>query len=329
MRKMRKEIIFEKLTRCINKTQIPPHVEFYIGLACNLRCPYCYLSYKGKLENELPISSLLERLAKLGMKSIEILGGEPFLYPDKLSFLFDFVKANGITLTSMSTNGTIFDDNIVYKLMKSNIRHFQISIDAATEKTYRIVRADKGGLFDKVIENAKKFVRMNIPVTASFVLMKPNIGEIAQFIKLINEIGIKRVSFGAINPIGEGKKVREWILTQEDYENVKREIDTIKTKYKHIHIILKNETNHIGNLCSAGINKIAVLPNGDIYPCGLFVGEPRFKLGNIMDEISGSKLKLLFRRETVNAKIYWKRCVACKLVAGDSYETKNTILYTK
>jgi radical SAM protein with 4Fe4S-binding SPASM domain len=320
---MSKEILFYKLIGYVNRTQIPPHVEFYVGLVCNLRCPYCYLPYKGKLEDELPIMTLLKRLADLGMKSIEILGGEPFIYADKLSYLFDFVKVNRIALTSISTNGTIFDSNITYKLMKSNVKHLQISLDAATEKTYKIVRGGREGLFNRVLENAKKFVQMNMPVTASFVLMKPNISEITQFVELTNEIGIKRISFGAMNPIGEGKNVREWVLTQEDYKNAKKEIDKIKGKYKNIYITLKNETDIRGDLCSAGISKIAVLPNGDLYPCGLFVGEPEFKLGNIMNEISGSKLKLLFQQETVNSKTYWKKCVACKLLAGDIYETKN------
>ena len=36
--------------------------------------------------------------------------------------------------------------------------------------------------------------------------------------------------------------------------------------------------------CGAGCEYVAVTPEGDIYPCHQFVGNEKFKMGNILDE---------------------------------------------
>ena len=67
--------------------------------------------------------------------------------------------------------------------------------------------------------------------------------------------------------------------------------------------------------CGAGINKISICANGDIYPCDSFVGKKDFCMGNIATGIDRMKFG-----EDIN--VYSSSCVECWarfLCGGDCY----------
>jgi radical SAM protein with 4Fe4S-binding SPASM domain len=324
---MNKEKDYEKqliyfLSDVITKNPLVPKVELYIGLKCNLNCPYCYLSDELKKSKETSFKTfkkLLQKLKSSGVRSIDILGGEPFLYKNRLLYLLDFAKKNNIEINAISTNGLIFDEEIVKKIKETKVNYFQISLDAASKAKYSIVRSKEPKVFDKVVENIKKFVDSGLPVSLSFVVMKPNVSEVPNFLKLAKKLKVKRVSFGTLAPIGNGANVSDWLLSQKEYEKLEKKIGYLKRKYKRIKIIFKAEPKIKRNFCEAGISKVAILPNGNIYPCGLFVSLQKFKLGNLFTKQINKKVMMnILQNETPNAKFYIDRCVACKLaVKGD------------
>jgi radical SAM protein with 4Fe4S-binding SPASM domain len=309
--------IFRALSNVLAETRIPPHVELYVGLICNIRCPYCYLPYKRRLANEIAIEELIQKLNSMGMRNVEILGGEPFIYRSKLLYIMDYVSKHDIKISAISSNGLVYDTHIIDKIKEVGIGYLQISLDAATSKTYKIVRAPNDGLFEKALGNIKRLVSTGIPISLSFVIMKPNMDEISSFVHMAKSLDVHRVSFGTVAPVGEGANVQKWFLTQKEYETVKSEINDLRKQFDGDIKIIFNESNEVhDSLCSAGVSKVAVLPNGDIYPCGLFVGIPSFKIGNIYGEVDREKLITMFEQEDVNSDKYWKRCAACKISVG-------------
>ena len=298
-------------------TYVPPKVILYLGLICNLKCPYCYLPYKVKMCDELQTQIILNKLKDLGAKKLEILGGEPFIYRSKLIDIVKFAKENGIDIDSISTNGLIFDESVIAAIKTTGIGTFQISLDCATSKTYQIVRAGSESNFHKVKENISKFVKCGLPVRLSFVLLKPNVAEIKQFMELADSFKIKKVNFGTFSPVGEGKGVWKWMLSQSELNKVSAEIEALKLEYRHIDVVFNSMNEYKGDLCEAGTSEIAIFPNGDLYPCGLFTGLPNQKIGNIMSKVDSAKLKSIFKMETTNATNYYDRCIACKISVGD------------
>lgn len=301
----------------LDGTYVPPKVILYLGLICNLKCPYCYLPYKVKLEDEIQIQVILKKLMDMGAKKLEILGGEPFVYRSKLLDILRFAKENHIDIDSISTNGLIYDGTVIEAIKTTGIGTFQISLDCATSKTYQIVRAGNELNFHKVCENINKFVECGLPVRLSFVILKTNISEIRQFMELTNSFKVKKVNFGIFSPIGEGKGVWKWMLSQEEFDAVSSDIKALKVEYPHIEVVFNGVNEHKGDLCEAGTSEIAVFPNGNLYPCGLFTGLPNQKIGNIMSDVDSVKLKSIFKMETTNALKYHDRCVACKMSVGD------------
>lgn len=184
------------------------------------------------------------------------------------------------------------------------------------------MRTNADGHFEKALGNIKRFVGAGIPVSLSFVIMKPNINEITQFVKLARELGVKRVSFGTVVPLGAGKNVNRWFLAQEEYKKTEAEVNLLRKQFSDMEIVFNGANEAKGELCSAGVSKVAVLPNGDVYSCGLFMDIPRFKLGNISGRLDKEKLKDMFIQESVNSKNYWEKCVACKISINDNYGSK-------
>ncbi|GHU49145.1 hypothetical protein FACS1894127_1660 [Clostridia bacterium] len=60
--------------------------------------------------------------------------------------------------------------------------------------------------------------------------------------------------------------------------------------------------------CGAGTEYVAVSPEGDIYPCHQFVGEPEFKLGNLKDSNFKNHLYDLFNGAHIRNKA---ECAVC------------------
>src|SRR5574340_1183550 len=101
---------------------IPPKAVVYLGLICNLKCPYCYLPYKAKMANEIPIEVMMEKLKCLGVKKLQVLGGEPFVYRPKLPYILDFARENKMEIETIAINELNYDQKIIEKLKLSNVK---------------------------------------------------------------------------------------------------------------------------------------------------------------------------------------------------------------
>jgi len=129
---------------------------------CNLRCPMCprtFGSYPGDSNADLPdalLYGVLEAFAALGGDSVMLFGlGEPLMDPR----IFDVLRrARQLGLTSLlSTNGTFLDKSTRAKLLANPCDQLIISIDAATEATYRTYRV--GGDYHQVVRNLEALAR--------------------------------------------------------------------------------------------------------------------------------------------------------------------------
>jgi len=67
--------------------------------------------------------------------------------------------------------------------------------------------------------------------------------------------------------------------------------------------------------CGAGTEYVAVAPNGDIYPCHQFVGEPQFLMGNVAGEFDRT-LQQDFLSCNVRTKDVCKTCWAKYFCSG-------------
>lgn len=127
-------------------------------------------------------------------------------------------------------------------------------------------------------------------------------------------------------------KMSYFALTDEDLPKIFEEYEKLADFYLeekknktgfifyHFNVDLKQGPCAIKRLtgCGAGSEYICVTPEGDIYPCHQFVGDEKFKMGNILDqEINLNRdMQLEFQNAHVYAKQDCQNCWAKYYCSG-------------
>ncbi|UCD84810.1 MAG: radical SAM protein, partial [Deltaproteobacteria bacterium] len=156
----------------------PTAIQFSLTSACNLQCIMChqkanwlpedFLRLREGEENIfsrfLKIESLLAQATHLSLTG----GGEPFLDPNLFKILEITSKYPNCN-TSFNTNGTIFEEVKIKKLIQYNLTQLDISFDSPNKVTFEQIR--KGADFNKIVDNIKKIKE----IKSSFRSNKPKI----------------------------------------------------------------------------------------------------------------------------------------------------------
>lgn len=149
---------------------------------CNFRCVYCYESFlRGKMKPEVVqgLKTLVDRKAEeVKFLNVGWFGGEPLLARDVVYDLSEsFLAAcerNGIPYRSnITTNGYFLSEDVVTKLLKYKVEHFQVTIDGAQEdhdKT-RKLRGGQGSyrkIFANLIAMSHREDTFNVAIRVNF-----------------------------------------------------------------------------------------------------------------------------------------------------------------
>ncbi len=231
----------------------PIHLDFELAYRCNLKCIMCPYGdpkfkhpYMGKKLDIKVIKKILKEGVQQGLSSVRFsVLNEPLL-EKSLVDLIKYAKSIGIIDIFITTNGMLLSEQKSYELIKAGLTHLMVSLDAATPKTYSIIR--KGGDYEKVIKNIKGFLKVRtktgsrLPLLRlSFTKMKPNAHEVEKFIKM----WIDKVDYIAI---------AGYLNNIEDSEiNKKLAGETMKGRIKFS--------------CWQPWARCTIFANGDVFPC--------------------------------------------------------------
>jgi MoaA/NifB/PqqE/SkfB family radical SAM enzyme len=194
---------------------------------CNLACIMCNHG-DNSFERSLGVMKFkdFKKLAdEIGAKKFNIWEvspfwmGEPFIHPqitDFLSYLSAVRRIPGtIQHFNIHTNGNVLSKEHIDCIVESELDSILFSIDAAREDTYRKIRVN--GELSVVIENIKKLMqarnkkaKRQPAIILQFILMDENSGEVPEFIKLGQELGINKVIFAG------RKEDNKWDLPHDD-----------------------------------------------------------------------------------------------------------------
>jgi MoaA/NifB/PqqE/SkfB family radical SAM enzyme len=181
----------------------PSAVTFEITTRCNLACVMCVhgspagMSHKRDAPKSM-VDFVLSQLDSL--KEVHPTGvGEPMMAPGFWEIV-DALSGRTGPLLTFNTNGILLTKTNVARLAKAPIGRVNVSIDAADELTYRRIRGSDmaktiNGL-DRLVEMVRQMPKINqIRVAISMVLMRENIEEAADFVRLAHEHGVRAVYF--------------------------------------------------------------------------------------------------------------------------------------
>jgi MoaA/NifB/PqqE/SkfB family radical SAM enzyme len=196
---------------------------------CNLRCVQCPREDPSVrfVETEMDEAIADKILPNLPyVTHLQLFGlGEPLL--SKLFWkLIEDDRSKEIDRVAVNSNGTLFSERNVDRLLRSNLNFVSVSLDAATPPTYKKIR---GGNFDKVVEGIKRLTasrrdlrasgklgRANFTVWMNMTLMVENIRELPLFIALAQEVGVDAVDVWHMN-MRSDNTTKDWRLTHDGW----------------------------------------------------------------------------------------------------------------
>src|ERR1044071_912120 len=112
-----------------------PIVVWNVTRTCNLRCVHCYSDsaaqkYSGELSHE-EAKRVIDDVTGFGVPALLFSGGEPLTRPDVLE-LMEYAAGKGLRIT-LSTNGTLLDENVAKRLRSLGLTYAGISLDGIGE----------------------------------------------------------------------------------------------------------------------------------------------------------------------------------------------------
>lgn len=159
-----------------------------ISYSCNGRCKYCLVF--GNSVEKIEVLDVKEFWKELSskewfknIKSIFIIGGEPLLYFEEISFIIDNFKGR----ISFSTNGTLLTEEMAKKFSKSNVAVY-ISLDGPTfEDNINRIYVDKKYMYPDIIRGINLLKKYNVEFGIFMVACKETIHKAKDMILELDE----------------------------------------------------------------------------------------------------------------------------------------------
>ena len=313
----------------------------HVAHTCNLNCEYCFAS-QGKYHGERAIMSyevgkraldfLVENSGNRTNLEVDFFGGEPLMNFDVVKDLVKYArsiekeKKKNFRFT-LTTNGVLIDDDVI-EFANKEMSNVVLSLDGRQEVHDRYRVDYKGeGSWAKILPKFQKLVKergnKDYYIRGTYTHFNP---DFVEDIKEMLKHGFTELS---LEPVvcAEGDKNQ---LTKEDLPIVLEQYEKLaelmleKKKegkpftFYHYMIDLKGGPCIYKRIsgCGSGTEYMAVTPSGDLYPCHQFVGEERFKLGNIFDGVSNKEVVKEFFDCNVYAREDCKDCWAKLYCSG-------------
>ena len=313
----------------------------HIAHTCNLNCSYCFAS-QGKYHGERAVMSyevgkraldfLVENSGTRRNLEVDFFGGEPLLNFDVVKDLVKYArsiekeKGKNFRFT-LTTNGVLIDDDVI-DFSNREMSNVVLSLDGRKEihDRFRVDYAGNGS-FDKIVPKFQKLVEArggkNYYMRGTFTHANP---DFLEDIKVMLDLGFNELSMEPV-VCAEGDSAE---LTEEDikivcdqYEKLaelmlERHKEGRPFTFYHYMIDLKGGPCIYKRIsgCGSGTEYMAVTPWGDLYPCHQFVGDEKYRLGDIYVGVTNKAIQDEFLACNVYAKEECRDCWARLYCSG-------------
>ncbi len=326
----------------------------HIAHTCNLNCSYCFAS-QGKYHGDRAVMSfevgkraldfLIENSGTRRNLEVDFFGGEPLMNFEVVKQLVAYArsvekeKGKNFRFT-LTTNGVLVDDDVI-DFANRECSNVVLSLDGRKEvhDRFRVDYAGNGS-FEKIVPKFQKFVEArggkNYYMRGTFTHANP---DFLNDIKVMLDLGFNELS---MEPVvcapGDPSE-----LTAEDMEIVKKQYEELAFlmlekdregkpfTFYHYMIDLTGGPCIYKRIsgCGSGTEYMAVTPWGDLYPCHQFVGEEKFKLGNIWDGVTNKEIQGEFAACNVYAhpecRDCWARLYCSGGCAANAYHSTGSV----
>ncbi|MDH5769167.1 MAG: glycosyltransferase, partial [Nitrospirota bacterium] len=280
----------EQRRHCLVTKAMPMSMVMNMDTQCNLRCIMC-------IRRKYPEGTL--NALRYDFEIFRIVADEvfPYLRWVQLSTAGEPLMANNLreqlriikkysVKVDLITNGTLLGDDLINEILPVT-GYLNVSIDGATKGTYESIKV--GAKFEQVIENVKRFNYFRRKLYQGrgpllrllYVLMRRNIEELPQFIKLAKELEADSVNMTHVI-IHQEEMKKESLVYHKELANYYMIAARKKADELNIHLNLPPLFSTVDEVGEKGAknnprSKLKTCPflwkqaiiewNGDVVPC--------------------------------------------------------------
>ncbi len=307
--------------------------QWHITNYCNLRCRHCYqddFTERDDLGLNL-IENIVKKISDSLNNSkilINLTGGEPLLRKDFYSILALLERVSNIQTINIITNGLLLNKETIRRLNDyRKIKEIKISLEGGDGPTNDAVRGR--GVFNKVIKVIEDACEIsNKEIILMFTLGSYNYKNLDSMLGLAPKTGVSGVIIERFVPLGKGRLLQNQYLKRDEWYDVIKSVISFAgldytpkelLPYKAFHIEMKRERELKGAYCNLGDGSMALMPNGDVFPCRRFPT----KIGNILSDNFGEiLLRLSLLRDNIINNLKGRcrdcpieGCLGCRAIA--------------
>lgn len=300
---------------------------------CNLRCDYCFAAkgdFGGKRMlmpfevGKKAIDFMIEHSGSRHNLELDFFGGEPLMNFDVVKEIVSYARErenlhNKNFRFTITTNGLLLDDEKI-KYINQEMTNVVLSLDGRKEINDRLRITPNGkGSYDTIVPKYQKLVSTrgdkDYYVRGTFTNYNK---DFSKDILKMRDLGFTQLS---IEPVVSDPKL-PYSIKEDDLDDIFREYEHLalellkdenkKLNFFHFMIDIDGGPCVIKRLrgCSCGNEYISVTPTGDIYPCHQFVGNPKWLMGNVLNDTLDISIKDKFAHTNVYCKEECKNCWA-------------------
>lgn len=182
--------------------------EIVPGTRCNLRCETCYAAENARPDRRMldwnDMKRVEDRAIGMGMTTVEVLGGEPLLYPHLDSFIAHFKNRYPKGFCGVVTNGTLITPEKARILKGAGLDQLTVSLDGTVNEINDLNRGQ--GSFEKAKAGIDNTLKAGIGVTMAYTVTPFNTRDTRNLFPFANKIGIEAVGIQIMEMVGRAKK---------------------------------------------------------------------------------------------------------------------------
>ncbi|MDR2530071.1 MAG: thioether cross-link-forming SCIFF peptide maturase [Oscillospiraceae bacterium] len=275
-----------------------------VSHACNLTCEYCF-AHQATDEDSLmsvdvgvaAIDFLIRNSGTRRNLEVDFFGGEPLLNLDVVKRVVAYAReaernrGKNFRFT-LTTNGLLLDDAFA-EFANAELANVVLSLDGRREVHDRF----RCGSYDAVAPKIQRFVEARgarqYYIRGTFTRANTDFTEDLLHMR---SLGLRKLS---MEPVVCGDSapyaLRECDVPSvvAEYERLVSLLDGADWDFYHYNLDLENgpclKKRVTG--CGSGTEYLAVTPDGALYPCHQFVGDPEYAMGNVFDGVTRPELR--------------------------------------
>ena len=326
----------------------------HVAHTCNLNCSYCFAS-QGKYHGDRAVMSyevgkraldfLMENSGSRRNLEVDFFGGEPLMnfqvVKDLVAYARSVEKEKGKNFRfTLTTNGVLVDDDVI-DWANRECSNVVLSLDGRKEihDRFRVDYAGNGS-WEKIVPKFQRFVEArggrDYYMRGTFTHANPDfLKDIRTMLDLgFNELSMEPVVCAEGDPSALTKE--DMTIVMDQYVKLAElmlERDKAGKPFTFYHYMIDLTGGpciykRISG-CGSGTEYMAVTPWGDLYPCHQFVGEERFKLGDIWNGVSNTEVQNEFAACNVYAhpecRDCWARLYCSGGCAANAYHATGSV----